>query len=302
MCDPIIDGSMFVEKEPFGKEVVETYLLEKSSFSKYPLRHYNQLELPFDIEEVKEVLKKHNIPIENTHVTVFAGYTGQFAACLRQIGMKVTFTDPLKEWVEKASQSKFEAHQYAAEEIPKEILMRTELFATFEGYMPFISERGIYNTLRFLTAEYGILFAESMGTRKELDKEIGEEVKGAQLKNSFLPYAKVYSIKRAFREKGQLRLYHFCGDKEARETIKFDCRVMKTLYDNFDSDAEVDGNAIKTVAEKMGVTEKDFLLAVRRVLNLYQYHIPRALKIYFPDNFFDVASKRFRLAEDVLTT
>jgi len=296
MCEPIIDDSIHVEKEPFRKEIVEEYLLSKGSFRKYPLRHYSQLELSFDANAVKELLRKHGIPVENTHVTIFAGYTGQFAACLREIGMKVIFTDPLREWVEKAKHSQLEAYQYAAEEISREIMERTELFATFEGYMPFMSERTVYNTLRFLTSKYGILFAESSRTRQELDKE----GKGAQLKNSFLPYKKVYSIKRAFREKGPLRLYHFCGDSEIRKRIWLDCKLMKLLYDNLPSDTQLDKDVIRTFAKKTDITENDFSLALKRLLNLYQYHIPKVLKPYFKRNSFHIFSKRFYLVVDSL--
>ena len=79
MCDPIIDNSIRLNAralEPFEKEIVEEYLKSRSSFDKYPLRHYSQLELDFDENVVKKLLDHLDIPIANTRVTVIGGYTG----------------------------------------------------------------------------------------------------------------------------------------------------------------------------------------------------------------------------------
>jgi hypothetical protein len=113
MCDPITDDSIYILKEPFRKKVVEEYLKNKQSFDKHPLRHYSQLELAFDANIVKKLLDRFEIPTFNTSVTVFGGYTGQFAICLRDIGMRIIFTDPLEEWVKKAIELEFEAYARA---------------------------------------------------------------------------------------------------------------------------------------------------------------------------------------------
>jgi hypothetical protein len=191
MCDPIISdvATSVYELKAFRKEIVQEYLKNRKKFNKYPLRHYSQLELLFDNNLVKKLLQKLDIPFFNTRVTVFGGYTGQFARCLRSIGMRVVFTDPLVEWVKKAVSDGLEGYKYTAEEIPKDLIERTTLFATFECYSPFNdSRKSIYTTLRFLTSKYGILFAESKRTINEIIKESGAKT---MLKFDFLPYKKV---------------------------------------------------------------------------------------------------------------
>ena len=293
MCDPIIENSILIEKEPFRKEIVEEYMKKKDNFNKYLLRHYSQLEIDFDPNVIKILLQKLQVPIVDTVVTVFAGYTGEFACCLRKLGAKVIFTDPLEEWVRKAISLGFEAYKYAAEEIPKDIVKRTELFATFEGYIPFMGGSGsIYTTLRFLTAKYGILFAESKRTREELKAEGAT----AQLKYSFLPYSKVYSVKRMFRQRGELRIYHFCADELNKRKISLDCKVMKLLYDNFPNRKNsLNKGTLASFAKKVGIQKAQILASLKRILDLYQLHIPRSLKFAFPENSFAIFSKRFYL-------
>jgi len=293
MCDPIIDSSIRPHIEPFEKPVVKEYLESKGSFDKYPLRHYSQLELIFDEDEVKTLFNKLGIPIVNTHVTIFGGYTGQFAKCLRKIGMQVTFTDPLEEWVQKATDSGFEAYKYAAEEIPRDMVKRTDLFATFECYKPFVdSSVSIYTTLRFLTSKHGILFAESKRTRNELKKEEGAR---AMLKYSFRGFSKFYLIKRIFREHGDLRLYHFCSEENSKKIIKTDCKVMRAIYDDFPDRTYLDKKTIVYFADKIGMNEEEILNSLERILNSYLIDIPRFARIYVPNNMFRVFSKGFHV-------
>ena len=122
MCDPIIDKSIFIETDQFKEENVKEYIENKRLFTKHPSRHYSQLETNFQAKEIEKLLQKLDIPFDDTRVTIFGGYTGQFASCLRDIGMKVIFTDPLEEWVRQAPSEGFEAYQFTAEQIPKKLL------------------------------------------------------------------------------------------------------------------------------------------------------------------------------------
>lgn len=293
MCDPIFDeiATSVHELQKFKKEIVQEYLKDREKFDKYPLRHYSQLELSFDDNLVKKLLHKLDIPISSTVATIFGGYTGQFAKCLRSVGMRVVFTDPLVEWVEKAVSEEFEAYKYAAEDIPKDLIERSDLFATFECYRPFVDPRtSIYTVLRFLTSKHGILFAESKRTTNEIIEEEGAQ---AMLKFGFLPYKKAYAIKRAFREEGELRFYHFCASEKVRETIETDCKVIKAVYDNIPSEARLDGKTIASLADKIGLNQEELSHSLQRALSLYQLRIPRAFRIYVPDEMFHIFSKRF---------
>lgn len=296
MCDPIIDDSERIEIEEFTKEVVTEYLEKRGNFDRYPLRHYSQLEMSFKESTVKKLLDKLHIPILHTKVTVFGGYTANFAKCLRNLGMKVIFTDPLEEWVRNAIDSGFEAYRYSAGQIPKDIVKSTDLFATFECYPALNGESAIYTCLRFLTSEYGILFGESKYTRDEIDKEEG---KGARLVYSFLPYHKVYSIKRTYREKGSLRLYHFFSDADNRKIITHDIRIMKLLYDTFPSQTCITLEDAASLACKASINNEVILHSIGRIVNLYQLHVPPSLRIYFPINMFRVCSKVFTFDDNL---
>ena len=291
MCDPIIDESEIVEEEPFRKETVEEYLKKRSRFRKFPLRHYSQIELPFEENTVKQLLTRLQIPVQDIVVTVFGGYTGQFASCLKNIGTRVIFTDPLIEWVDQARTLGFEAHQLTAEEIPKEIMRRTDLFATFECYEPFTRASRIYTAMRFLTSRYGIVFAESEMTRQETKAEGAS----GMLKFSFLSYAKVYSIRRVYRQKGRMRIYHFSADEETRKKIRRDCNVMQVLYDNFSSGTHLRwNNALESLASKVGMGKDAFLSSMQRIISLWQGRIPRVFTHFLPEGSFEIFSKRFR--------
>ena len=298
MCDAIIDSSIRVDVEAFRKEVVQEYLKDKNSFDKHPLRHYSQLELTFDEGIMTTLLNKLSTPIVNIRVTIFGGYTGQFANCLRKIGMKVIFTDPLEDWVKKAGNSGFEAYKYAAEEIPGDIVKKTDLFATFECYYPFVNPSvSVYTILRFLTPKHGILFAESKRTRDELKKEGSRTM----LKYGFRAFSKIYSIERAYREHGDLRLYHFCSNENSNQIIKTDCKVMKLIYDDFPNGSHFDRKTLTHFVDKIGMNEEEILRSLKRILNLYQIRIPRWAKIYVPNNMFRVFSKGFHVDLRVLT-
>jgi len=297
MCDPIIDKSENIEIEEFTKAVVEEYLRTPPTFSRYPLRHYNQLEVSFAEGTVRILLNRLHVPTTYTAVTVFGGYTGQFAKCLRSLGMKVVFTDPLEEWVQEALKSGFEAYRYSAAQIPRDLLERTDLFATFECYPALAGETGIYNVLRFMASKFGILFAESRKTTAEIDKE--GEGPLARLKNSFLPYSKVYSITRTFRESEDLRLYHLCTNNSDRETIKTDCKVMKLVYDSFLNKTCLNQTNIAGLDGKTRYSYEELLRSLRRILSLYRFHIPNVLAMYFPKNMFRVYSKEFTIDKDL---
>lgn len=286
MCGPITDE--FPVEEPFRKEIVSEYLLNKDTFTKYPLRHYSQLEITFEEEQVRTLLNRLNIPIMNTRVTIFGGYTGQFATCLRDIGMQMIFTDPLEEWVKEAVESGFEAYRCTAEEIPGNIVQRTDLFATFECYPPLKGPGTNYTKLRFLTSRYGILFANSKRTRDEMKKE-GATV---MLKASFRPFSKIYSIKRVHRETKGLRFCHFCSDKINREKIKMDCRVMKLIWGHFPNRTRFNKENIASFCHKTEMNKEKFLDSLKRIFGLYQVGVPRCFRHIFRD-VFPIFSKRF---------
>jgi hypothetical protein len=300
VCDPLIEfevsQSYISPVNEFSKETVDEYLKQKEHFTKYPLRHYSQLETHFSKNIVKELMIKLGIPINGITATVFAGYTGQFALCLRDVGMHVIFTDPLSEWVKNAANNQFEAYRYSTQFIPSTIIRKTELFATFEGY-PALED--FYTGLRFLTVPYGILFAESKKTRKEMD----EKEPGPGLKHGFLAYYRTYSIKRIFREKEDLRFYHFCANETQREYIKIDCKVIKDLFSNLLNEKNIiDRKVAILCAERTGIELEKWLHSLERIWDLLQPRAPRHLMYLSPPepNTFQIYSKKFKIDRDLL--
>ena len=292
MCNPIVDKSIFPIIEPFTEENVKEFFEKRDRFDKYPLRHYSQLSINFQKNQVRELLNRLKIPIFDTRATVFGGYTGQFACCLRDIGMKVVFTDPLEEWVREALDKGFKAYKYAAEEIPKEIVKRTELFATFECYHPFASDvTSVYTILRFLTAKYGILFACSKRTFNEMKIQKGRL---ARMKSYFLPYKKIYSISRSEKGKGNLKIYHFYSTNNNVQKIRKDCKIIKLLYDTYPSRTEINHQNISSLIKNSGLPKDEVVPSLKRILALYQlqlnpsvrYHLPKDLCRFFSKTYY----------------
>lgn len=290
--DPIAGQNQRRGHDEFRKKTVEEYSMNGSSFSKFPLRHYRQLEVSFDVGRTGELLRRLQLPTGITAL-VFGGYTGQFANTLRDLGMKVIFTDPIEEWVTKARESGFEAYCHSAEELPSNLLDRCQLAATFECYFPFGSE-SVYSTLRLLTREYGLLFAESKQTRKELQ---AESASGGMI-FLFLPYYKVYSIKRVRREKGDLRLYHYrASNPGAREMMLTDAQIMKASHDNLPNESTLTLKVLLSVPSISAMGEDCVDRALRRITEIHFLSLSDSMKFLLWTSGIWIGTKRFRLDE-----
>lgn len=303
MLEPIIDEQWkWKVKGKFQPGIVEEFLKDPSEFKRkhdFPLRHYSQVVVDFSPDIINKILDRLDIEPKGKTVTVFGGYTGQFAEGLRNVGFSVIFTDPIEEYVNRAIEKGFESHCYTIEELPGEIIERSDLLATFECYMPFRDyEAYIYTTLRLLSAPNGFIFAESKRTREEMKKE--EKIGIQRLKGQLKPFEDVYSIKRRFRDYKDLRFYHFIGDEESRKNIVLDCLLMKSLYvfsqkrnpsDVYEitKSKELWGYEITKSKESWGVVEQ----SIKRVLTLYQSSISEFLSRYIPENTFQIFSKKF---------
>lgn len=203
--------------------------------------------------------------------------------------MNVIFTDPLKEWVIDAKDADFEAYRYSAEEIPKDILTKTDLFATFECYPPFES-RGIYTTLRFLTRKHGILFAVSTKTYTEIKKEQGKQL--ARMKSNFLPFEKCYSIERLEKGERGLKFYHFYSANDNQD-IKIDCKIIKSLYDIYPSGTSIKLSNISSLVKSVGLSKDEVVQSLKRILKLYQLYDKPKIRYQRPNEPCWFFSKMF---------
>jgi hypothetical protein len=102
MTEPLGETPEFHTKEFFTKAAVERFKKRRDDIERCNLRHYNQIVTQFDGSAILSALSKFQIPIK-TRVTVYGGFTGQFAESLMKIGMMVVFTDPMAEWVDRSS-------------------------------------------------------------------------------------------------------------------------------------------------------------------------------------------------------
>ena len=292
--EPIIEKQRLnhEELEPYQVRVVREYSKDISTFQKrydFPLRHYNQTEIEFDTETISKIIKRLSIDPTNKLITVFGGYTGQFAECLRDLGCSVIFTDPIENYVNAARKKGFESYCYYAEELPSEIIQKTDLFATFECYMPFDDpSKFLYNTLRLISASYGLIFAESKRTREELRKEDAIE----QLKNSFKPFSDNYGLKRVFRESNDIRIYHFYLKESALKAVAADCLIMKVLYDLPGDEIKIDEEFVKVFSDALGVPRDKIIIPIDRIAKTYYDLIPKSMQQYLR-NRFKIFSKRF---------
>lgn len=286
--------------EPFQPEVVDEFAKNSNEFKEefdYNMRHYSQRAMDLRLEIVRELLDSLSLDIQGKTVTVFGGYTGEFADRLRKLGCDVIFTDPIKEFVERAKEEEFESYTYFLEEMPGEIVGRTDLFATFECYYPFTGGLlEVHTVLRLLTARHGLIFAESERTRKEVDREVGRPV--GRMKAHFRPFNKVYSTERKYRgESGGLRLYHiFQPEGRNREKIRIDCMAIKFLHDYFEEDkVEIGPETIRELSRNTDMSVEDWKESLRRILEINHWITPETLRRTEPYHWFNIFSKRYKV-------
>lgn len=256
-------------KELFTKAAVERFKKREDDVKRSELRHYNQIVTQFDGSAIRLALSKFQIPIK-TRVTVYGGFTGQFAKSLMMVGMMVIFTDPMVEWVEQAREAGFESFKVAVQEMPKELIERTDLFASFECYPDLIGESEFYYPMmRFLTVEHGILFAESKGTVTSMHQEdprISQEL--GSFRRWFRPLYRVYGIQRKAVKTEHLNFYHLFLESEKRKVLAVDCRIMKTVYDNFEPDHRVRTVDVSTIAARANLDRQSVELSIERLRKL----------------------------------
>lgn len=271
--EPLEETPKISLKEIFEKSAVEKFISDPVQIEVDRLRHYNQLVTHFDDDSLRFTLHKFKIPF-GCLTTVFGGYTGQFAETLRRIGMHVVFTDPLQEWVEEASRKGFEASKLSVQEMPSELLARTDLFATFECYPDLIGEEEfIYPFMRFLTSSFGIFFVESKETvvsmRKETNgsgEDAGQEL--GTLRRHFRSLNHVYHIKRKSTKTNALNLYHILADEQVKNLLRIDCHIMKAAYDNFKDDYRITSGDIPFLVSKTNLDESQVMSSLRRVAEI----------------------------------
>jgi len=307
------------EKNPFSLEAVERF--KKNNPIEAPLRHYTQLVIEFNPVEFQKIFLKLGIPTNNICVTVIGGYTGQFASLLNSLGMKVIFTDPLKEWVDKAASEGLEAYEYSLQSLSSDVVRRTNLFATFECYNAFewgnSGESEIYDRLRILTAEHGFIFVDSLKTLQDIKEDVQWGVVSKKLKSVksiFVKITKAYHIKRkaTWSEDKKLRFTHIQATPEQRKSIMIDCRVMRTLYylafmreiRDLTSSADellLEKDTTSFICRHLDLGYVEYLKSLYRILVMTEpIAWERRKNFTFDPQVFCIHGKRFRLGENVI--
>jgi hypothetical protein len=276
LSDPLDGAPNLQMKEFFTLEAVQKFKAAGSAIEAGERRHYNQSKVKFDDQSISSVLSKFKIP-KDVRTTVYGGYTGEFAEALRRLGMRVVFTDPLPEWVEAAKGKDFEAYRYSAQEIPRELLGQTDLFASFECYPDLIGESEFYYPfMRFLTTKYGLLFAESKETVESMKGDDGDSRQQLGTFRRWLrPLYRVYGIKRIVMKTTDLNFYHSSADPVSKEALSLDLRVMKAVYDLFARDYKVTSSDVPRISEAVGFPVDRVSVSVGRLASLSDsIHLP----------------------------
>lgn len=238
---PIPDDPTFPDDNPYTPDVVQAFRTNPDTFipdteleqfqpkpdgyaNPYPKRYYAQLTANLDPDTILELFARHDLDPATLTITVFGGYTGEYATVLDDVGADVIFTDPLDAWVDRARGRGLEAYQHTVSSLPTNLLDRTDLFTTFECFHPLEGfEHSLYRILRLLTVPHGIVFLVSQYTLDNL--------KGSRLKSAFNPIKEVYGIRNAYRQTNSVRAYQFCAtDAGTRDQIRQDVLVLYSVY------------------------------------------------------------------------
>jgi hypothetical protein len=262
--------------ELFTSAAVERFRTSEGTIEAEQKKHYNQVKVRFNADSIQSVLAKFKIP-NDARATVFGGYTGQFAEALRKVGMQVVFTDPMPEWAEAARNKGFESYRLSVQEIPRELLDRTELFATFECYPDLIGESDFYYPyMRFLTTKYGLLFAESKETVESMRSE--NHVSTQQLgtfRRWLRPLYRVYGVKRTVTKTPELNIYHSSVDSASKAAILLDLRVMKAIHEMFPVDGVVTCAEAAEISVATGLSDDQVNASLQRLASLSDsIHLP----------------------------
>jgi hypothetical protein len=243
----------------FFPEAVEAFRQSPDDFVDshgHPTHHYSQARDDWGgTDTVGQLLSQHDIDPAGLTVTIFGGFTGEFARHLRDLGCNVIFTDPMSEWVEQARDAGFEAYQYSAEEIPSDLVNQSDAFATFECYYPFQTDPAysLYTTVRMLTASEGFWLAETPRTR-----QVRQESGAGEVALAIVDLLDEYiEIEWDYAETDELRLYQLNQPQEFDYQSMLWAEVLSEIYQRGSSEGStvVDDEDIQKIAEKMKADE-----------------------------------------------
>ncbi|MEI6797280.1 MAG: hypothetical protein WCK39_10485, partial [Methanomassiliicoccales archaeon] len=240
---------------------------------------------PIDRERLGKALLKLGIP-SLKKVTVFGGYTGEFALALRDIGVEVLFTDPMRVWVERAKLNGFKVDRRAAEGMSGDMIGDSEAMATFECYMPFTNEAlSMYTSMRFLTTSFGIIFAESDSTRNEMRGEMLAQASRGKQTPSMMSYLKLgYGLESAFTNAGGLRIYRFSIPERTKPVLLLDLVVLKSMHDLIRDEKEVDAEDVHRVAQACGLGREEVTISMKRMSLMTDLRLKREFPSLSPQH------------------
>ena len=130
--------------------------------------------------------------------------------------------------------------------------------------------------MRFLTVQYGILFAESRDTVTSMHEETPNiSQKLGTFRRWFRPLHRVYGIKRKAIKTEHLNLYHLFAEPETGKVLVVDCHVMKVIHDTYESNHRVTADDISTIAAGANLDQSSAELSVERLWKLSEsIHAP----------------------------
>lgn len=265
----------------YHRDVVEDYRDDPEAAAEkheHPTRHYNQSISNWgDGDTVATLLERLDVVPEESIITVFGGFTGEFTDALHSAGCRVVFTDPMDEWVAEAEERGFEAYTATAEEITGDIIRDSTAFATFECYHPLIEPgEKLYTVLRFLTAADGLLFAVSEGTSDDLQAD----GKVQTILSSLGPYVEEYNVERRYREIDGLRIYQFYAPTEAiRESLVLDGHVLAALHARLKG-GDVAMRHVRDIADELEVDTEQITESLERLSTVFMGLVPDSMRHY----------------------
>jgi len=300
MSNPIGDVAQLYQPELFSKAAVETFKVSPEKIEAEKHYHYNQIRTEFDDAAILAVLKKWKVPTD-LRTTVFGGYIGQFAQALRRIGMKVTFTDASQEWVDSAKAAGLEAFRYPVQELPRTLVDQTDLFATFECYPDLFETDGAqYNKMRLLTSKYGLLFAESSATVKEMNKERRKPQELGTFRRWFRSINNVYGVDRKSKSTANLNFYLISASEQVRPLLLQDLKVMKAIRDGYPSEGNIGRSEIAPISNATGLDPSALEQSLNRLHGLadsiaspYKSSVPYLYEMAKDDLW--IGSKRYKI-------
>lgn len=149
---------------------------------------YSQIQHDWDSTDVRQILKRLNLEIDGSNITVVAGFVGEYAKLLAALGGDVYFTDPLECWVEYVNKTAgLDGCVADILSLPRHSVVDADILTSFESYPVFFAgfEQFFLLAGYALNSTQGFVHVETASTMESRRRGYKKTVEVTDVFNAF---------------------------------------------------------------------------------------------------------------------